>query len=244
MSRATRTLAGIHAVGSALLFWLAYYWLGLGEARTTTLLWSAIVAVVVFCLACWLECATLVYFGVEPGIKAAFRRALKALAPFCVAVLVIAAVYLLLSRWADGLLDLAFRIASWLTLKLRKPVKPASVFRPFSIALWLVRWVLIPIVVLPWLASIATGGWRSLRRRVRRGRVYWLQAPVLMLAAVWLPLRMVYWVPHVHSFAMEMSSFIVRLLAAYALFIAAWLVLLRVTSAGQSPMKTVSEPRP
>ena len=37
-------LALTHALANALLLWLGYYWLGLGEGRAAALSWSALVA--------------------------------------------------------------------------------------------------------------------------------------------------------------------------------------------------------
>ena len=59
-----------------------------------------------------------------------------------------------------------------------------------------------------------------------------LKCPLLLLCALWVPFRLLDWVPHMGSFAMEMVSFVVRLLVAYLLFVAAWLLLAFFTSGG------------
>ena len=41
-----------HLVVNALLLWLGYYWLGIGESRTPTLAWSGFIAFLTICLAC------------------------------------------------------------------------------------------------------------------------------------------------------------------------------------------------
>ena len=51
----TRLLIAIHLAGNALLLWLGYYWLGLGESRAATLAWSAAIALVIVAGACWLH---------------------------------------------------------------------------------------------------------------------------------------------------------------------------------------------
>ena len=44
MSRPLRTLCLAHLLGNAVLLWLGYYWLGLGEESAGVLLWSLLVA--------------------------------------------------------------------------------------------------------------------------------------------------------------------------------------------------------
>jgi hypothetical protein len=74
---------------------------------------------------------------------------------------------------------------------------------------------------------------------------HWIQTPLLVLCAVWLPLRLMSWVPKPGSGGMEMASFILRFGAAYLLFLASWLLLLFLASGGRpvfSQPKTVSSP--
>jgi hypothetical protein len=238
MTRSIRILSALHLGGNALLLWLGYYWLGIGESRTGTLMWSAAVALVLVFLSSWLHAATFAYFvgqalGLPTGLPGSFRTALRNLLAILAALLLVALLYLILQRWADYSTQPAFNISSWLTLKFRKPVRPNAVFRIFRTVTWLVRWVVLPVIVLPWMASIASRGWAGFRHRIVKTRWYWLQAPVLLLCALWVPFQLLDWVPHVGSFVMEMVSFVIRLLVAYLLFVAAWLLLVRLTSGGK-----------
>ena len=237
MTRSTRILAAVHVGGNALLLWLGYYWLGIGESRMASLLWSTIVALLLVCLACWLHAATFAYFvGQSPGLSSSFRAALRNLLPILAAAILILALYLLLALWANYSTRPAFTISSWLTLKLRKPVRPNSVYRIFKTVTWLVRWLVLPVIVLPWIAAVSSRGWQGFRPKLAARRLYWLQAPVLLLCALWVPFKLLDWVPHVGSFTMEMVSFVIRLLAAYLLFVAAWLLLAFLTSGGRPAM--------
>jgi hypothetical protein len=157
------------------------------------------------------------------------------MAPFLAAVVLIAAVYWLLAQWAAYSSTPALRIASWCTLKLRKPIKPATVMRIFNFVLGLIRWMVIPVFVLPMFSGIAALGWRGFAEfgRLRRSRPYWIAAPVLLLCALALPWHLIGWVPHVGSFTMEMVSFTGRAAVAYLLFIAAWTFLASLTSGGK-----------
>ena len=234
MTRSTRILSAVHVGANAVLLYLGYYWLGIGESRTSSLLWSAVVALVLVCFSCVLHGATYAYFaGQGSDLRGAFRAALRNLLAILVALGVVLVLYYLLSRWADYSQQPAFNVSSWLTLKFRKPVRPNSVFRIFSAVTWVIGWVVLPAILLPWLASVASRGWAGFRDRIAKTRRYWIQAPLLLVCALWVPFRLIDWVPHVSTFTMEMVSLIVRMLVAYLLFVAAWLVLAFVTSAGK-----------
>ena len=131
MTRSTSLLVLLHFVGNALLLGLGYYWLGLGESSGTRLVWSFFVAAVFVCLAVWLHGATFAYFRATDSshLTAAFRTALRNLVPLIVLGVLVLCLYVLLEWWRDYSPQPAFKIASYLTLKLRKPVKPATVLR-------------------------------------------------------------------------------------------------------------------
>ena len=231
-------LFAIHVAGNGVVLGLAYYWLGIGESRAATLAWSPVLALIILCLACCLHGGTLVFFrdGQPRSLSAAFRTTLRHMAPFLAAVVLVAAVYWLLAQWAAYSTTPALRIASWCTLKLRKPIKPATVLRVFSFVLALIRWMVIPVFVLPMFSGIAALGWRGFGEfgRLRRSPLYWIAAPLLLLCALALPCHLIGWVPHIGSFTLEMVSFTGRVAVAYLLFITAWTFLASLTSSGKT----------
>jgi len=231
-------LFAIHVAGNAVLLGLAYYWLGIGESRAATLAWSAVLALIILCLACCLHGGTLAFLraGESRSLSAAFRTTLRHMGPFFAAVVLIAAVYWLLAQWAAYSSTPALRIASWCTLKLRKPIKPTTVLRVFSFMLGLIRWMVIPVFVLPMFSGIAALGWRGFPEfgRRSRSRLYWIAAPLLLVSALALPWHLIGWVPHVGSFTMEMLSFTGRVVIADLLFIGAWIFLAALTSSGKT----------
>jgi len=241
-----RPIALLHLPANAALLWLGYYWLGVGESRTAMLLWSGFLALLLLALACWLHSAAFVYFR-GAALSEALRSALRDLLPAVVAAVAILVLYALLERWAGYSRTPAFQIASYLTHKLHKPVKPAAVERVFDAALWLVRWMVLPVFLLPLYSGVAARGWAGfseLRRHARAWR-FWILAPALLVSALWLPFRVMAWTPHSASFSLEMASFIARLLVAYLLFVAAWLLLAFFTAAGRplfSQSKSAASP--
>jgi hypothetical protein len=247
--RSLRGLALIHVLANVAVLWLGYYWLGIGETRASTLAWSALVALIVAGLGCWTYGASFAFFQERdnPRVSAAWKAALRNLVPLAAAAIGITVIYYLLSLWNDYSAHPASQVASYLTLKLRKPVRPSSVLRVFKIVLGLIRWMALPVLVLPMLSAISSQGWRGFRRvgALARKWLYWIEAPLLLLGAVWAPLEILGWIPRVHSFGMEATSFAVRAFAAYLLFVVAWLVLAFVTSVGTprfTQSKTVDSP--
>jgi hypothetical protein len=236
---AARGLILTHLAGNALALWLGYYWLGVGESRIGLLLWSLLVALVAASLFCWLQGASFAYFRESKNTSApdAFRTALRHLPALLVAAIAICVVYALLAKWADYSATPAFKIASWLTLKLRRPVKPAIVLRVFNVALWLVRWVALPVLLLPMISAIAGRGWRGFAAFGAARGNGWRRAagPVILLCAVWLPLQLLAWKPLMSGFGVEAVSFAIRAAAAYLLFVAGWLGLARVSADGLRP---------
>ena len=241
MTRTARIFSLVQLPANALLLWLAYEWLVLPESTPLRLAWSAVAALSILAAASCLHGATFASFrsGAEPGLVPAFRTVLRHLLPLVLMVLAAIAIYSFLAWWAGYSSTPAFKLASWLTLKFRKPVRPATVMRYFNAILWMVRWVLLPADLLPLFSGVASRGWRGFdefgwRRYSRR---YRLEVPLLTLCAVWVPFRLVDWVPRVKGFNMEMLSFALRVGAAYLLFVSAAMVLAFLTSRGKPAEK-------
>jgi hypothetical protein len=231
MTRAMRTLCLIHFVANALLLWLAYYWLGVGESTIGRLGWSALLAILIVAAAVWLHGSGFVFFRTgRSALLPAFQTALRNLLPLFVLAIVVLIVYAVLSWWRAYSEDIPFKIASYLTLKLRKPVKPASVQAIFNGIFWIVRWLILPVPLMPLAGNVANKGWRGYRAMLPRHWSYWIAVPALLICGVWLPLKLIAWVPRFSSFGVQMTSFLFRLLIGYLLFVAAWLLLELFTS--------------
>jgi len=236
--RTTGTFAAIHLAGTAALLWLGYSWLGMGEARATALAFSFAVALLFLCLTCWLYGAAFPFFAGR-RVGPAFGTALRGLPALVAAAIALLVLYALVGWLADVTSGAGFKLASWMTLNFRKPVRPYTVQHVFDVIFWIVRWMVLPLLMLPMVAAIALRGWRGFAA-IGAGccrRLYWLKAPLLVLIGLWIPLKILGWVPHMKSFPMEMTSFVLRVGVAYLLFVAGWLALAFVTSAG-NPVRT------
>jgi hypothetical protein len=227
-----------HLLVNAILLGLAYYWLGIGESKVATVTWSACLLALILGIGCCAYGAAMAYFRTSEDRTAigAWKVACRNLIPLAVAVVLVGWIYWMLDRWAGSLSDSpAFSIASYLSLKLRYPVKPDSVGRVIGVLFGIVRWAVVPVILLPAVSAMAVEGWRGLREVGSRARqwLYWIQAPLLLLCAFWLPLKIVRWVPVAGGFTTEMMSFVARAAVAYLLFTGAWLLLAFATAAGR-----------
>jgi hypothetical protein len=222
----------IHLIANAAILALGYYWLGIPESRASTLTWSIFIALTALIL------TTLTYTASFLN-QSRWRTAVKNLLPMLVAVLGVTLLYWMLAQYASYAPKPAFKIASWLTLKFRHPVPPTTILRIIQIKLWIIRWIVLPVFLVPVLSAIASRGrrgFRTIRWRYADWR-YWIEAPLLLLCCARVPLLLLNWVPRLEGFALQSTSFLLRALLAYLLFGAAWLVLAFVTSEG-SPRKT------
>jgi hypothetical protein len=239
-----------HLVGNALLLWLGYYWLGLAESDGLHLAISGLVILLFAAGALWLHGTALVYFSgrSERVLGEAAGSALRHLLPLLVLAIVVAGVYGLLAHWYDSFAHIAFLIGSWATMLLRRPVAPERVLDWYHILLWVLRWVVIPVIALPLASRIAVAGWEGFHwSSLGRSRrvVYWLELCVLLLCAAWVPFKLLRWIPGSGAFPLEMASFVARFGLAYLLFVSAVLALEFLTSVGRprfSHPNTISSP--
>jgi hypothetical protein len=219
---AVRKLFVLHLVADAILLWLGYQWLGVAESTRALLLFSVLSALGILALACWFHGATLAFFRAAGPKTEVARTALRHLPALVAAAILVLALYGLVAWAAAASGQPAFRLASWLTLKLRTAVKPTTVARIFLGGFWIVRWVVLPVALLPMASGIAARGWRGFGEFTwRRGWRCWLEVPLLLAAGLLLPFVVLSWVPTVSGFTLEVVSFSVRGLVAYLLFVGA-----------------------
>ena len=238
MNRSIIWLLLLHLVGNALLLWLGYYWLGIGESDAPHLAWSAAVMVGIACAALWLHGMALVLFNREAELDfGPATRNIAAHLPALFAVAIGAAALYGLLAWAhDAFEHGAFIIGSYATMELRRPVPPSGVLRAYYVLIWLLRWMIVPALLFRLGASVALRGWRGFRLPWRTGRTRWhyaIEVCALLVCAIWAPLKLLGWIPHLERFALQMASFVGRAGVAYLLFVFALLAVEFVTSAGR-----------
>ena len=150
-------VAGPASASATLLRALAgYYWLSIGEARAGLLVWS-FTSRARRRLRCSSSGFTARVWSI--GRDPTARRFAPRLAP---SARVAGGgrrgpvpLHRARRKLQDACADPSFRLASWLTLKLRKPVKPAAVLRVVAAIFWLVRWIVLPMLLMPWISHVA-----------------------------------------------------------------------------------------
>jgi hypothetical protein len=238
MRRTNASIIALHLIGNALLLWLGYYWLGVGESDAAHLAWSAIVILVFGLSALWLHGAALALFsaGNEAPLGTAARLALRRLPPLFMAAIAAAVLYGVLAWWRNSFGHESFVLGSYATLKLRKPVAPSGVMRAFDVFIWLLRWMVVPALLFRLAASIVVRGWPGFAppwTRPRSSWFYWPATCALLVCAIWVPLSLINWVPHVTRFALQLASLGSRLGLGYLLFVGGLLMLEFLTSEGK-----------
>jgi hypothetical protein len=231
MTRSHVALGAAHLIGNALLLWLGYAWLGMSESDRPQLAASAAVLLAFGLGALWLHATALALFAQEstPSFRAAAATALRRLPWLFALAVIVTLVYALLSYCYDAFDHSAFVIGSALTMKLRKPAPPARVLACFHAFIWLLRWIVVPALALPLAARLVS----KTSPRISRRWLYGLAAGGLLLAAVWVPLRLLDWIPKANGFGAEAVSFAARIGVGYLLFVAGLLALEFFTSSGK-----------
>jgi hypothetical protein len=212
----------IQALGNALLFWLAFTWLGIRDSKTWQLAETAGLGLLIVLPWLWLQDGTLSYCGDRSqGLWGAFRRSAKTISIFTAVFLTFVLLLWALGKLEEPLYNAGQRTASWLTFHLRKPIKPATWAAAYVAVLWGLRWIVLPLLVLPVAAGVAVQGARGMWRRAPR--VLWLQYLAALLIGFYLPMRLIHWVPKLSETSAQVMSFTLRFGIAYVLMITAWL---------------------
>lgn len=226
MRSATVKTWALHLVANAVVIAGAYLWLSIGDSTAWRLALTAVCGLLLVAFTVWLHGVVFAHFREpEAPISQAYRTALRHLPPLVLMAVVAAALYWLLEWLLDRAYSPASNTASWLTLHLHRPVRPALILNIITWKVRVVEWVLVPVLLLPLIANVAGDGWRGFVRkpfaRLRRW-TFWIGCPVLLLLAIYAPWRLMHWVPWQGSLGVEMTSFIARWLIAWLLFVTAW----------------------
>ncbi len=230
-------LCGAHLLGNALVLWLGYLWLSVAESDTAHLFGSALLILLLVCLAAWLHATALIFFRRQAVPPFSLRDCAKVALQHLPAILLLFLLALLL-YWGLNVTNAhlenpAFQLASWLTLTLRKPVAPSSVLAVFHGITWLLRWFLLPALIAPVAAAVSIGGFQQFRFAIVKPQLWRsLKIFAALLGALWLPARLLHWIPAMPSFSAEMASFLLRGSIAYLLFAGCLLLLERITASG------------
>ncbi len=245
MRPGTASLLLCHLVGNALLLLLGYYWLGLGEANALQLVWSTVVILLLLTLTLWLQGTAFAFFRTSEGLTPSALRVLRHLPALLALAMIALLCYGLLAWCQSHITRQGFLIASYLTLTFRHPVKPLTMVRILGALLWTLHWVVLPVIFLPLMSDVAVDGFSTRPFRINRKWTYWIEVGPLLICGLWVPFKLLGWIPEWKNFNLQLLSFAARASSGYLLFIASSLTLAFLTSSGKprvSQEKTVDSP--
>lgn len=226
----------LNLIGNAVLLGAVYSWLTMPDAHGWQVAVSALDGALVIFFGLWLRTGTFAYFRVaefrdNATVWRAFRHALRhlvALAVWAVCLAAIAWFLISLRRYTP-------QFGVWFWQKSPSFLRfgtPKEVFHTADRVLWFLLWVLVPAVWLPIATTVAAAGLRVKRMvrslRVLRRPAYWLRFCVLMLVAVYVPYRLVWWIPDLSDLRKQAWSMGLRFFVAYVILISAWIALVLV----------------
>jgi hypothetical protein len=228
----------LNFVGNAAALAAWYFWLLVPDAHGWQVAGSLLAAACIVVLVIWLRAGTFAYcrlaeFRDSGAVWRAFRHSLRHLVALALWAVVLAALlwFLIWLRIYPP------QFGVWLWQKLPESVRFAS---PRQLALWAdwLLWFLILVVVpamwLPVATTVAAAGfgkhvvcsWRVLRRAM-----YWVWFCVLVFVGVYIPYKLIWWIPNVDDLRKQAWSMGLRFFAAYMLLITAWIVLVWMAGA-------------
>ena len=232
-----RSLWLLYLAANLALVALAYGWLWIPDARAWQVAASLLLGLLLVLAFLWLQGSTWAYFATVHGGAAGslwteFRGTLRLLPALGMWALLVLLLYLGWSLAAEAVPGGALWLASGLTYLIRKPVNPETVGAVLAAGSWVIGWILIPLWLLPLGVGAAAGGSAAFRRselrrvfKVCRRVRYWMSYVALFSLGVYLPTKLTLWVPAVESLWGQAASLAARFLAAYLLFVTAWLLL-------------------
>jgi hypothetical protein len=218
----------LNFVANAGLVVAGYFWLLIPEARGWQVAGSLVLAVIVVSFGLWLRAGTFTWFRVaqfrgERNIWPAYRRALSHVPA--------------LGFWALGFVLLAWAIweirayvpqfAVWLRQKIGGVPPPRNIMNDLNWLLALVVFFVMPAIWIPIAMTVSSVGVQPQHlvrsRRVWRRPLYWLWLALLVLVAVYVPYRLVWWVPELPTLRQQLWSMGARFLLGYLVDVTAFL---------------------
>jgi hypothetical protein len=240
-----RKLWLLHSVANPLLLALFAGWLLIPEASGWELGLSVVGVVLLVGATLLLHSSTLGYLAWRDPLPrrplvSAFARAFRNLIAFALCAV---AAYLL---WNSANLLDVFRITfpayvrAAMPAFLRRNVPAIAVSNAYAAAIFVIRWILWPGLLLPLVAAVASFGFRGFIRGLPaawiaiRSALYWLVIAAGSLVSVVLVPTLLAWHSPANnaSFAADSVSIAVRSFAAFVMTVASWLAACSIASSG------------
>lgn len=221
----------VNLFGNALVLASWYVWLLIPDAHGWQILWTAVQGVLTIAFVLWLRAGTLAWFRVaEFRTQAAIGPAYRRGGPHIIPLAIWAAVFAVMAWVVISAGDYTPQFAVWVRQKANAGPAPRNVMHGTDWLLFVLLWLILPAVWAPVATTIAAAGssashvgrsWRVLRQPM-----YWVLFCVLMAVGVWLPYKLVTWVPDLNSIRAQAWSAGLRFAVAYVILITAGLLMM------------------
>jgi hypothetical protein len=227
----------LHVLANSLLFALFVGWLFIPESHNWQLGLSLLSIIALVAAGLVLHAGTLSYFAERYSsspapLRTGYVRALRHVLAFAICVLFLYVVWLQVGRLDAYQRMLPAYLRSTMPVQVRRHVSRAAISGAYQTAIFVLRWIVVPGVLLPFAAAVAHFGFQGLLqgppaawRAVRTG-VYWLAIAVAAVAGVLLSSHLVAWRPLSHgaTLSRETASMALRFAIAYLVVLASWLM--------------------
>ena len=217
----------LNFVANAAVAVIAYYWLLIPDAHGWQVAATTLIAVFTVGSVLWLRAGTLAWFRVgdfrkDDDIWRAYQRALRHVPALAFWVLV----FLLVAWGVWGLREYVPQFAVWIRQKMNGGPSPRNIVSDLNWLLLVIVWFPMPGLWLPIATTVAGSGvhpthLRRSRRVWRRPR-YWLWFCLLLGLGVYVPYRLVWWVPDLQTLRQQAWSMGARFLLAYVIGVTAF----------------------
>lgn len=226
-------------------------WLQIPEARVWQLILSVLFAAAIALGILVLHGGTLNFSFERRTIRSAFMLALR----HVIALTIWAAIFYFLWRQIDHLEHGQDQFATYLRSEfpawLRRAVSLPALQGFCALALFILRWILLPGLLLPFALQCAARGFRAFTPPplkswggALKNFSYWIVMICAAIFGVYLPSKLMEWRlnPNSATLRSEIASLIVRLLVAYLLALISWMVLCSMLGRAAQSEVPVGEP--
>ena len=224
----------LNFVANAALIAVAYFWLTIPDARGWQLAATALVAVAVVASVLWLRAGTLAWFRVAKFRKGetiwlAYRHSLRYVPALAFWVLLFVGTAWLV--W--GLRDFVPQFAVWIRQKLDGGPPPRNIMNDLNWLIIFVVGMVMPGLWLPIATTVAASGVHPTHlarsRRVWKRPLYWLSFCLLLGFGVYIPYKLVWWIPDLQGIHQQVWSMGLRFLLAYTIGVTAFIAVVWTT---------------
>jgi hypothetical protein len=224
----------LNLFGNAVLVAAVYFLLVLPDAHGWQVGMSALLAFVVIFFGVWLRAGSFAYFRLGE-----FRDNAKVWRPFqhslrhLIALVLWFIPFAVAEWWLFRLRQYApqFGVWFWQKFSALRFGNPRSIYHAADWVLWIVM-LLVFALWLPVASTVAAIGLKPKRMdravRVVKGPAYWGWLILLLFVGLYLPSKLVWWIPDLSTLTRQAWSAGIRFFLAYLFLISAWVGLLLV----------------